>query len=91
MLMNINYEISFVLLALLDPLEVSVKQEEEIWCLNMKSIELKSPATKFYTMSSGCMDLCAFFGIQDTARALANCWHPSFFSTLMISLYSVPI
>ena len=49
--------------ASLDPLEVSVKQEEQIWCLNIKSIELKSPVFNLYTMSSGCMDLCTFFGI----------------------------
>ena len=61
--MNINYEISFVPPASLDPLEVSVKQEEQIWCLNMKSIELKTPVTNLYTMSSGHMDLCTFFGI----------------------------
>ena len=63
MLMNINYEISFVPLLHWTPLEVSVKQEEQIWCLNMKSIELKTPVTNLYTMSSGHMDLCTFFGI----------------------------
>ena len=33
----VNYEISFAP-ALLDPLGVSVKWKEQIWCLNMKSI-----------------------------------------------------
>ena len=53
----INYEISFVPLLHWTLLEVSVKQEEQIWCLNMKSIELKTPATNLYTMSSGHTDL----------------------------------
>ena len=35
-------------------------------------------------MSSGCMDLCTFFSIWDTHRALANCRHPSIFGTLAI-------
>ena len=30
---------------------------------NMKSIELKTPVTNLYTMSSGSMDLCTFCGI----------------------------
>ena len=64
--------------ASLDPLEVSVSWEEQIWCLNMKSIELKSPVFNLYTMSSGHMDLCTFFGTWDTDRAIANCQHPSF-------------
>ena len=72
-----------------DPLEVSVKWEEQIWCLNIKSIKLKSPVSTLCTMSSGCMDLCTFFGIWDTARALANCQHPSIFGTFAILLYSV--
>ena len=37
MFMYINYEISFVPLLHWTPLGVSVKQEEQIWCLNMKS------------------------------------------------------
>ena len=49
--------------ASLDPLEVSVKWEEQIWCLNMKPIELKTPMTNLYTMSSGHMDLYTFFSI----------------------------
>ena len=57
-----NYEISFAP-ASLDPLGVSVKWEEQIWCLNMKSIELKTPVTNLYIMCSGCMDLCTFYGI----------------------------
>ena len=35
-------------------------------------------------MSSGYMDLCTFFGICDTDRAVANCQHPSIFGTLAI-------
>ena len=62
MLMYTNYEISFAP-ASLDPSRVSVKWEEQIWCLNMKSIELKTPVTNLYTMSSGCMDPCTFYGI----------------------------
>ena len=65
-------------------LEVSVRWEEQIWCLNIKSIELKSPVSSICKMSSGCMDLCTFFGIWDTDRVLANCQHPSIFSTLAI-------
>ena len=68
----------------LDPLEVSAKQEEQIWCLNIKSIELKSPVSTLCKMSSGCMDLCTFFSIWDTDRAIANCQHPSIFGTLVI-------
>ena len=64
--------------ASLDPLEVSVRQEEQIWCLNIKSIELKSPVFILYEMSSGHMDLCTFFVIWDTDRAIAHCQHPSF-------------
>ena len=63
MLMHINYEISFVPVLHWTCLEVSVKWEELIWCLNMKSIELKSPVSNLYTMTSGHMDLCTFFGI----------------------------
>ena len=59
----IKYEISFVPLLHWTPLDVSVKWEEQILCLNMKSIELKTPVSNLYTMSSGCMDLCTFFGI----------------------------
>ena len=59
----INYDISFIPLLHWTPLEVSVKWEEQIWCLNMKSIELKTPVTNLYTMSSGGTDLCTFFGI----------------------------
>ena len=70
--------------ASLDPLEVSVKWEEQIWCLNIKSIELKSPVSTLCAISSGCMDLCTFFGISDTHRAIANCQHPSIFGTLVI-------
>ena len=44
----------------LDPLEVSARQEEQIWCLNIKSIELKSPVFTLCKMSSGHMDLCTF-------------------------------
>ena len=35
-------------------------------------------------MSSGCMDLCTFFTIWDTDRALYNCRHPTIFGTLAI-------
>ena len=70
--------------ASLDPLEVTVKQKEQIRCLNMKSIELKLPVTNLYTMSSGHIDLCTFFGIWDIARALANCQHPCFFGTQIL-------
>ena len=35
-------------------------------------------------MSSGCTDLCTFFSIWDTDRALVNCQHPSIFGTLAI-------
>ena len=35
-------------------------------------------------MSSGHMNLCTFFGIWDTDRALANYQHPSIFGTLAI-------
>ena len=65
-------------------LEVSARWEEQIWCLNIKSIELKWPVSFICEMSSGCMDLCTFFSIWDMHRALANCWHPSIFSTLVI-------
>ena len=58
----IKYEISFAPFSLY-PLGVSVKQEEQIWCLNMNSIELKTPVSNLYTMSSGCMDICTFYGI----------------------------
>ena len=68
----------------LDPLEMSARQEEQIWCLNIKSIELKSPVSTLCKMSSDCMDLCTFFSIWDTDRAIANCQHPSIFSTLGI-------
>ena len=30
------------------------------------------------------MDLCTFFGIWDTDRAIANCRHPSIFGTSVI-------
>ena len=40
---------------------------------NIKSIELKSPVSTLCAMSSGHMDLCTFFGIWDTGRAIANC------------------
>ena len=70
--------------ASLGPLEVSVKQEEQIWCLNIKSIQLKSPVSTLCEMSSGCMDLCTFFGIWDTDSAVANCQHLSIFGTLAI-------
>ena len=36
-----NFEISFVLLCLETLLEVSTRWEEQIWCLNIKSEELK--------------------------------------------------
>ena len=49
MLMYINYDISFAP-ASLDPLRVSVKQEEQIWYLNMKSIKLQTPVTNLYTI-----------------------------------------
>ena len=49
--------------ASLEPLGLSVKQEEQIWCPNMKSIELKTPVTNPYTIISGHMDLCTFCGI----------------------------
>ena len=63
MLMYIDYEISFVPLLHWTPLGVSVKWEEQIWCLNIKAMELKTPVTNLYTMSSGCMDPCTFYGI----------------------------
>ena len=79
-----NYAISSVALLPWTPLEASVRWEEKIWCLNIKSIELKSPVSPICKMSSGCMDLCTFFGIWDTDRALANWGHPSIFGTLAI-------
>ena len=57
-----NYEISLPP-CFIGPLDMSVKQEEQIWCLNMKSIELKTPVSNHYTMSSGHMDLCTSLGI----------------------------
>ena len=60
---HIKYEISFASHVSIDPLGMFVKWEEQIWCLNMKSIEVKTPVTNLYTMSSGCMDLWTFFGI----------------------------
>ena len=71
------------------PLGVSVKQEEQLWHLNMETIKLKTPVTSLYIVFSSCMDSCTFCGIWDTTRALANCWHPSFFSTFAVLLYSV--
>ena len=59
----IKYEIPFVPLLHWTSLEVSVKWEEQIWCLNMKSIELKTPVSNLYTMSSGCTDLCTLYDI----------------------------
>ena len=79
-----NYAISFVSLLHWTHLDGSVRWEEQIWCLNIKSIELKLPVSSICNMSSGCMDLCTFFGIWDTDRALANCQHPSIFGTLAI-------
>ena len=79
-----NFEISFVLPPPWTLLEVSVRQEEQIWHLNIKSIELKWPVSLVCKMSSGCMDLCTFFTIWDMHRALANYWHPSIFGTLAI-------
>ena len=65
-------------------LEVSARREEQIWLLNIKSIELKSPVSSICEMSSGRMDLCTFFSIWDTDRAVANCRHLSIFGTLAI-------
>ena len=63
MLIYVKYEISFAPLFYWTPLGVSVRLEEQIWCLNMKTIELKTPVTNLYIMRSGCMDLCTFCGI----------------------------
>ena len=79
-----NFEISFVPPLPWTLLEVSARWEGQIWCLNIKSIELKSPVSSICKMSSGHMDLCTFFGIWDTDRAVANCQHPSIFGTLVI-------
>ena len=86
-----RYNIDFSLYPLLHwtPLGVSVKWEEQIWHLNMKSIEFKSPVSIVYNLSSGRMDLCTLYGIWDTARALANCRHPTFSGTFAVVLYSV--
>ena len=51
---------------------------------NIKFEELKWPVSLVCKMSSGCMDLCTFFTIWDTDRALYNCRHPTIFSTLVI-------
>ena len=66
------------------------KVERTNMALNIKSIELKSPVSTLCKMSSGCMDLCTFFGIWDTGRAIANYWHPSIFSTLAIFALQCP-
>ena len=79
-----NFEISFVLLSPWTLLEVSARWEEQIWHPNIKSKELKSPVSFICRMSSSCMDLCTFFTIWDTHRALANCRHPTIFGTLAI-------
>ena len=79
-----NFEISFAPLLPWTPLEVSARQEEQIWCLNIKSVELKSSVSTLCKMSSVCMDLCTFFSIWDTDRAIANYQHPSIFGTLAI-------
>ena len=79
-----NFEISFVPPLPWTLLEVSARQEGQIWHLNIKSIKLKSPVSSICEISSGCMDLCTFFSIWDTDRAVANCRHPSIFSTLAI-------
>ena len=79
-----NFEISFVLPLPWTLLEVSVRWEKQIWHLNIKSKELKWPVSLVCKMSSSLMDLCTFFTIWDMHRALANCWHPTIFSTLVI-------
>ena len=63
---------------------MSTRQEEQIWCLNIKSKELKWPVSLVCEMSSGCKDLCTFFTIWDTDRVLYNCRHPTIFGTLAI-------
>ena len=55
-----KYEIFLCLPASLDPLGGSVKWEEKVWCLNMKTIELKTPAISLYIVCSGHMDPCTF-------------------------------
>ena len=77
-----NFEISFVPPLPWTLLEVSARWEEQIWCPNIKSIELKLPVSSICKMSSGHMDLCTFFSIWDTDRAVAKCQHPSIFGTL---------
>ena len=81
---HINFEISFPPLLPWTLLEVYARWEEQIWCLNIKSIELKSPVSSICEMSSGRIDLCTFFGIWDTDRAVADCQHPYIFGTLVI-------
>ena len=45
---------------------------------------MKWPVSLVCQMSSGCTDLCTFFTIWDTDRALYNCQHPTILGTLAI-------
>ena len=59
-LICVNMKFSFAPLLHWTPLGVSVKWEEQIWCLNMKTIKLKTPAISLYIVCSGPMDPCTF-------------------------------
>ena len=56
MLIYANVQFFLALLLQWTSLGMSLKQGEQIWCLNMNSIEEKTLPIIPYNLSSGCMD-----------------------------------
>ena len=63
MLIYANVQFFFALLLHWTSLGVSLKWEEQIWFLNMKSIKEKTLLVNPYNLSSGCLDPYSNSGI----------------------------
>ena len=86
MLISANEQFFLALLLHWTSLGVSLKWGEQIWYLNMNSIEEKTLPVIPYNLSSGHMDPYTNFGIWSTARALAKGQHCTFWHFCCIAL-----
>ena len=78
MLIYVNVQFFLVLLLYWTSLGVSFKWPEQIWYLNMESIEEKTLPVNYYHLSSGHIDQYTNCGIWNTARVVPKCQHISF-------------
>ena len=89
MLIYANEQFFLTLLFYLTSLGMSLKWGEQIWYLNMESIEEKTLPVDCYHLSSAHMGPYTNCGIWNTARVLGKFQHLSFLGTFTVSIYSV--